>query len=102
MAGGTSGTGGSPNGGAGVAGQMQPYSSTFAVDGGAGGQNRLQIIDGPNSYGQFGAGGAGGSVAAGIDYYIEYFINGQLVNTVPHYVFSSSLPQSGNSGAIIL
>jgi len=102
MAGGTGGTGASPNGGVGVAGQTQTYASTVAVGGGAGGQNRLQIIDGSNSYGQFGAGGAGGSVSAGIDYYIEYFTDGQLVNIVPHYVFSSSPAQSGNSGAIIL
>ena len=102
MAGGTGGAGASPNGVAGVAGATEPQGTVQSASGGGGGNNNFVLPVGPNQYGPYGMGGDGGSVNVGIDYYTEYFTNGVLVATVPHYVSSVTPSNAGFNGAVIL
>ena len=102
MAGGTGGAGASPNGVAGVTGATEPQETVQSASGGGGGNNNFVLPVGPNQYGPYGMGGDGGSVNVGIDYYTEYFTNGVLVATVPHYTTLLSPGEPGKDGAVIL
>jgi hypothetical protein len=87
---------------AGVAGTTEPQGTVQSALGGGGGNNGLSVIVGANTYGPYGMGGDGGFVNVGIDYYTEYFTNGVLVATVPHYVSSVTPGNAGSNGAVIL
>ena len=81
MAGGTGGTGGSPAGISGTSGSTQPQGTQNFIAGGAGGNNRVAVIDGASQFGPYGVGGNGSDTSQQSGTVGEPGVSGAIVIT---------------------